>query len=115
MPVITGALCLYLKADNAEQRARWTRLVSAGMLIGLAALTQPGFLLFPGVVLASELLRNRPLRKTAESTVLIGMAMVMAILPWTVRNYLVFHRVVLISTNGGSVFYRANNPMANAG
>jgi hypothetical protein len=27
---------------------------------------------------------------------------------------MVFHRMVLISTNGGSVFYRANNPLANA-
>ena len=41
------------------------------------------------------------------------MAMLLAILPWTMRNKLVLHHFVLVSTNGGSIFYRANNPKAD--
>lgn len=35
--------------------------------------------------------------------------------PWTCRNYNIFHEFVFISTNGGSVLYRANNDLATGG
>lgn len=34
---------------------------------------------------------------------------------WTVRNCTIFGTLVIISTNGGDVFYRANNPLATGG
>src|SRR6185503_8545942 len=43
-------------------------------------------------------------------TLLLAAAVVV---PWSVRNYRVLHAYVPISTNGGSVFYRANNPLAD--
>ncbi|HET7152540.1 MAG TPA: glycosyltransferase family 39 protein, partial [Candidatus Kapabacteria bacterium] len=33
--------------------------------------------------------------------------------PWTIRNYVVFHRFVLISANGGSNLWIGNNPAAD--
>jgi len=82
--------------------------------MGFAALTQPGYLLFPSVLIGFELLRARRLLKAAARVTVFSIAMLSIITPWTVRNYIVFHRIVLISTNGGSVFYRANNSNANA-
>ena len=41
---------------------------------------------------------------------LLGLGII--ITPWTMRNYAVLGIPVLISTNGGDVFYRANNPLA---
>ena len=37
------------------------------------------------------------------------------ILPWTLRNYQVLGEFKLVSTNGGDVLYRANNPLAHGG
>ena len=36
------------------------------------------------------------------------------ILPWTVRNYLAFHQLVLLNTNAGYVFFWANHPIHGA-
>jgi hypothetical protein len=41
--------------------------------------------------------------------------MLIVVGPWTVRNYRVFDRFVLISTNGGFGLYGANNPAATGG
>ena len=40
--------------------------------------------------------------------------MLATVLPWTIHNYRSYGRFILISTNGGSVFYTANNAHANA-
>jgi 4-amino-4-deoxy-L-arabinose transferase-like glycosyltransferase len=94
-------------------RFRWGFLIAAGLCMGLAALTQPGYMLFPAVVFGVEIVRGTSVLRAMGRTVIFSLALIAAILPWTYRNFLVFHRVVLISTNGGSVFYRANNPLAN--
>jgi hypothetical protein len=36
--------------------------------------------------------------------------LILGIAPWTVRNYLVFHQIVLLNTNAGYAFYWANHP-----
>jgi hypothetical protein len=41
--------------------------------------------------------------------------MLVVVLPWSARNYRALHTFVLVSTNGGDVFYRANNPRATGG
>jgi hypothetical protein len=82
--------------------------------MGLAALTQPGYMLFPLVIFAIEILRGTGILGSIGRTAVFSIALVLTMLPWTYRNYLVFHRIVAVSTNGGSVFYRANNPLADA-
>ena len=44
--------------------------------------------------------------------IIATLLMVATIAPWTLRNYRVLHAFVPISTNGGDVFYRANNGLA---
>jgi 4-amino-4-deoxy-L-arabinose transferase-like glycosyltransferase len=94
-------------------RFRWWYVIVSGLCMGLATLTQPGYMLFPAVVFGFEIVRGTSLLRSMGRTILFSLALIAAVLPWTYRNYLVFHRVVLVSTNGGSVFYRANNPLAN--
>jgi hypothetical protein len=44
---------------------------------------------------------------------LVAVIMAFAVVaPWSIRNYRVFDAFVPISTNGGGVFYLANNPLA---
>ena len=110
--LLTAAMLLYLR--SFESSRRWMLVVSAGVLTGLATLTQPGCILFPAVIAVSELIRLRTFSTALVRTSVFGMAMLLAIFPWTYRNLRVVHRPILISANGGSVFYRANNPLANA-
>ena len=85
-------------------------LVAAGLVLGWAALTRPfALLLLPillGVLLGAAL-RQRRFR--AAEGLAFAVAFLAVLLPWTVRNYRVHGRLVLIATNGGSTFYGANN------
>jgi 4-amino-4-deoxy-L-arabinose transferase-like glycosyltransferase len=92
-----------------------TRLVCSGVLLGLASLAQPSMMLFPGILACQAILRRNSLLRTTRqmAVVIAGMAAVMT--PWTARNLQVLNAFIPISTNGGDVFYRANNPLATGG
>lgn len=112
--LITTVMLLQLKAVETSGGQRWLLIAFSGILIGCAALTQPGFMLFPFVSLCAMWLVGLRFSRAALAFVLMSLTMFLAISPWTLRNYMTFHRFVLISSNGGSVFYRSNNPDANA-
>ncbi len=44
--------------------------------------------------------------------ILACLVMAATVAPWTIRNYRVLHAFVAVSSNGGDVFYRANNNLA---
>lgn len=92
----------------------WLAMLGIGVLCGFAALTQPGLMLFPSVVFLAQWLITRRFPAALLRTTVATCAMAATILPWTIRNYVDYGRVIPISSNGGSVFYRANNPRANA-
>lgn len=76
-----------------------------GILIGLAALCRPnGLMLAPALVLALWL-ENRNWAKTAQRTIILALAIALVVLPWSYRNYRLFHKFVLISTNGGATLW----------
>ena len=104
---------LYFTREGQGSRV-WLALVAIGLLSGFAALTQPGMLLFPAVILVAEWLLTKQFSAALLRTIVAGCAMIAAIAPWTARNYIELGRFIPISSNGGSVFYRANNPNANA-
>lgn len=88
----------------------------AGMVFGLAAMVREmGFLLATVLGIVAGCWAWRSDGSTARS-VLLGAIVVagaiLAILPWTIRNYHVFHQVVPIATNGPINLYLGNNPQA---
>lgn len=85
----------------------------AGFLLGCSALVQPGTQLLIPLGAAVLLWKFGMRRWILISFLLLGAAL--AVGPWTARNYAVFGQFKLISTNGGDVLYRANNPLANGG
>src|SRR5262249_55479204 len=86
-----------------------------GIVLGLGSLTQPSVLLFPSILLMYEFFGKENQDRLLHIFLPIAIGMVLTIGPWTVRNYLVFKQWVPISTNGGDVFYRANNEFATGG
>jgi len=88
------------------------RWLTAGLLIGLAVITKPNALLIvPGALIwiwwddvkASQ-------RVIASLCLLLGAAVLIS--PITARNYAKFHDMILITADGGKVFFHGNGPGA---
>jgi 4-amino-4-deoxy-L-arabinose transferase-like glycosyltransferase len=107
--MIMAVLCLLV----SERRSAVPWRIVTGIILGLAALTREvgGLVLFAFCLYF--ILRHRSLLISLKKWWLIALFTFLAISPWTIRNYLVFEQVVLISTNGGINFYMGNNPEAN--
>ncbi len=80
------------------------RALVLGALLGLAALSRAEALILLPLLLVPVLRRPRQLRLAA--TVCLAFALVLT--PWTVRNWSVFDRPVLIATEGGETLAGAN-------
>jgi 4-amino-4-deoxy-L-arabinose transferase-like glycosyltransferase len=118
--LVVFLLCLALLAfssalECSSGAVAFAFVVITGLLLGAMSLTQPSFMLFVSVLLVFDYLRNQDLLR-AGIRGLVALAVLCAvILPWTFRNHRVLGEWVPISTNGGDVFYRANNPLATGG
>ncbi len=55
--------------------------------------------------------RNKPVVRMMGVLLTATVVLLFAIAPWTVRNYLAFHRFVLLNTNAGFAFYWSNHPI----
>jgi 4-amino-4-deoxy-L-arabinose transferase-like glycosyltransferase len=90
-------------------------LVLTGIAVGLGSLTQPSVLLFPVVILISDIARSGRIWLPIARSTIVAAAVLLTILPWILRNHDVLGEWVPISTSGGDTFYRANNPLATGG
>jgi 4-amino-4-deoxy-L-arabinose transferase-like glycosyltransferase len=82
-----------------------------GIVIGLAVLTRgegPMMFLMPAAAWATKISRRELAERMA---VVVGVA-VLCVVPWTLRNYSVFHQFIPVSTNFGSTFWAGHNPTA---
>lgn len=86
--------------------------LAAGLLVGAMVLVQPSLQLLPLAAALAALLAGAQWRLVIAAVVLALVAMLAVLAPWTLRNYLVLGKPVLVSTNGGSNLYRANNELA---
>ena len=89
--------------------------VILGIILGILSLIKPYMMVFQFVILAIEVLDTRKLKKPLVNLLIITTFMVLTIAPWTIRNYIVFNKVIPISTNGGYNLYVNNNDYAIGG
>lgn len=108
LALLTVGLWAFIKV----QEGLWRHAVLAGLCMGYNALVRPEMLLLPFVYFA---IGRAPHRRGFVMNLVAVVVAVGVIAPWTIRNYRVLGELVPISTNGGSVFYRANNPLAGGG
>jgi 4-amino-4-deoxy-L-arabinose transferase-like glycosyltransferase len=95
-------------AAGARDRARAAGLALAGGAVsGAATLTRPAMLVFVGLAALWLAGRRRPALVAAVS---LGALLVVA--PWTLRNYGVHGRFVLVASEGGVTFWTGNNRLA---
>ena len=101
--LLTGAAYLWYRSPRPGRSAA----VGAGVLFGLAALTRSVAFYFLPVWLGWLVLRRRwsELRRVA---LLAGVTLAV-VLPWTIRNALVFHDFILIDGTLGRTAWWAYN------
>ncbi|MCX6050511.1 MAG: glycosyltransferase family 39 protein [Chloroflexi bacterium] len=88
-------------------------LYLTGLVFGAAVLVKPQAILLPFVIVLAHCLMRRWRVKLALSTLLIGLGITSALIPWTIRNYQLFHTFIFVSTNGGINLLIGNHPEAN--
>jgi 4-amino-4-deoxy-L-arabinose transferase-like glycosyltransferase len=87
-------------------------MVLMGVVLGFSILCrEAGILLLIAYVVWILFSRNVS-RSLVRRLLPLVLATCLTVLPWTVRNYLVFGTLVPVSTNGGINFYIGNNPEA---
>jgi tetratricopeptide (TPR) repeat protein len=109
----TLAVTVLLKTGKTEELSfRFWNWFLPGLLIGLAAITKANALLIiPGALVWIWFsVKSRKQRCKAAAIFLLGVFVVVS--PITIRNYLLFEDVVLITADGGKVFYHGNGPGA---
>jgi len=109
------ALWLYFSALTLKKR-NMSHPILAGCMLGLSCYVRPILFLYPVFLLAVLLIRdiiNWCLKKNSLSLMwdkirrfsLIYGACLFVMIPWAVRNALVFHRFILFSTESGAPFF----------
>lgn len=102
---LPAAVLAFLWAGERESLRAW---LLPGVLFGLTALIRPEYLLVGvafAVLAAIRLGRERGLRPGLAGIVIFAVALLLPIVPWAVRNQIVLHRTVPISTGGGKALY----------
>jgi 4-amino-4-deoxy-L-arabinose transferase-like glycosyltransferase len=111
MLTLPAAILAFLWASERERTWAW---LAPGLLFGLTAMFRPEYL-FVGaafVVLAGVRAalgtggdRGRDWHQGLASAAVLLFALLLPILPWTIRNVVVLDKVVPISTGGGKALY----------
>jgi 4-amino-4-deoxy-L-arabinose transferase-like glycosyltransferase len=112
MLTLPAAVLAFLWAGDglgapARDRA-WARWLLPGLLFGLTAMFRPEYLLvgFAFALLALvRVWRARDWRPSLAAAALLVAAMLLPVVPWAIRNQVVLHRTVPISTGGGKALY----------
>jgi len=105
MLTLPAAILAFLWAS--EKRSPWAWL-APGFLFGLTAMFRPEYLLVGVAFVLLALIRvwrASGWRLGLAGAAVLLVALVLPILPWTIRNYVVLDRVVPISTGGGKALY----------
>lgn len=89
--LLAWAMAVWL--EHVES-AQWGVMVRVGVLLALTALTRSVFLALPGLLIVHLALRH-PWRKTLRSSVILLLAMLLTIAPWTAYNLITWNRLTL--------------------
>jgi 4-amino-4-deoxy-L-arabinose transferase-like glycosyltransferase len=107
------ALALWLVWLLRNKSATW--FAPVGVVLGLAALTRQTALPIAVVIVLWTLVGRQTsgwLRRLSPALIILTL-MVLTLTPWTVRNYLVFGKLVPLTSQAGLSLWIANNPMAD--
>ena len=110
---VTALLYFLTKSENTSEKNKW---ISAGLMLGLAALFRANILIVFPVILIWIFYSFRKSLKLKDDLrkilIYFSIGTAIPILPVTINNYLAGKEFVLLTSNGGINFYLGNNENA---
>lgn len=93
-------------------RREWQYYALAGLLMGFAILSRPALLAFPFMfALVLLLMSSRSwVKEWLPKAAVFVVCSYIAISPWTIRNYIMLHKFVPVTTNFGMPFWGGTGP-----
>jgi len=79
----------------------------SGLLLGVATLFRPTAIYFPFFLLPVWLFFHYPRRW--EKAIYLVLGTFLLVIPWTIRNWVVFHERILVSTGYGATFFQSSD------
>jgi 4-amino-4-deoxy-L-arabinose transferase-like glycosyltransferase len=112
-PALLLTCLLVDRLQSAEARPRDRYWLGPGLVLGLACVSRPNFLLLLPLVSAWVLAdRSRSWARRWRRVGLFVLAVIVVVSPLTLRNYRESGAFVAVATNGGISFFHGNNPQA---
>lgn len=88
---------LFGNSENPETR----RFVWAGVACGLLTLIRPAMLLYPVFIFSLLAIYRRRFDRVLPKAALLVAVSYLVVIPWTIRNYVLLHAFVPVSTHSG--------------
>ena len=101
MFLVVAAVLLLVALPAATERIRWGRLAAFGVILALSALVRPISLMFLPVLLVVLVVAGTSWRSAIGYAGAATLAVVLVLMPWTIRNARATDSFVPISTNLG--------------
>ena len=104
-----------LVETNSTPQKNFFYSVISGTVFGLCVLVKPQTILIPSIffiVLHFKKICWQKIKSFLALFFVFNMAILIPIIPWTIRNYQIFGKFVFISTNSGHNLLIGNNPQA---
>jgi 4-amino-4-deoxy-L-arabinose transferase-like glycosyltransferase len=95
-----------------ERRMTIGSLIAVGIASAVTAMIKPAFLLFMPFLFFWIFAVRRHFWKAVRDYAAIVIVFIACVMPWTIRNYVVFREFIPISNESGDIFLEGNHPLA---
>jgi 4-amino-4-deoxy-L-arabinose transferase-like glycosyltransferase len=110
---IFTAVTLFLRRPPAGTHPVWY-VALIGVVLGAVTFLKPIGLLLPAVFGLCYWRRGATLARSLRNGAILAVVLFATILPWSIRNVLVFGEYVAVTTGGGAALWMTNHPDATA-
>jgi 4-amino-4-deoxy-L-arabinose transferase-like glycosyltransferase len=106
---IVALLAAIDRALEVAARPRTRAWAALGVSLGIGVLLRQSLLLYVPLLLGWLVWTTRGRMRWRDAALTVAL-LALCILPWTARNYAVFHDFLLLNANGGYFLYASNHP-----
>jgi len=106
--LIALAFFVFIKSIRSERGRMWTLMVLVGLLLGMATMVRPAAIAVGGALVVCLLFVVHSVRGYRwRLAMLLSIVVLLTVTPWTVRNAVLYHRFVPLTTNSAHGIYVA--------
>lgn len=112
LPLVLGIVLWIAARSSPQKKSAFGVSLAAGCALGLAILAKPALMLLPPFLMCLHCLTSRKQRfrqRLLQGSVLV-LGAVIAVSPWTIRNFNVTGKVIPVAVGGGKRLFLATVP-----